>query len=68
MKLGETAVRMNRLMGGGFTSKRLCYAPPPPEQIEELRAHYGAAIYPTVQAPARVPKSLKHAVAALPVR
>ena len=51
VKLGETAVKMNRLMGGGFTSKRLCYAPPPPDQIEELRAHYGEAIYPTVQPP-----------------
>jgi allantoin racemase len=51
VKLGEMAVRLNRLMGGGFTSKRLCYAPPPPDQIEELRGHYGAGIYPTVTAP-----------------
>jgi hypothetical protein len=51
------AVRLNRLMGGGFTSKRLCYAPPPPDQIEELRAHYGAAIYPTVRPPEGASKS-----------
>ena len=57
VKLGEMAVRLNRLMGGGFTSKRLCYAPPPPDQIEELRAHYGAGIYPTVRAPEGASKS-----------
>ncbi len=27
------AVKMNRLMGGRFTSKRYAYAPPPPDQI-----------------------------------
>ena len=51
VKLGEMAARMNRLMGGRFTSKRCTYAPPPPDQIVEFRSHYGADIYPTVKAP-----------------
>jgi allantoin racemase len=50
IKMGETAVRMRRLMGGRFVSKRLAYAPPGVEQIREIRAHYGQ-VYPTVQAP-----------------
>ena len=51
VKLGEMAVKTNRLMGGRFTSKRCTYAPPPPDQIAEFRKHYGADIYPTVKAP-----------------
>jgi len=54
VKLGEMAVKLDRLMGGHFTSKRLCYAPPPGDQIAELRARYGEAIYPTVKASAGV--------------
>ena len=34
VKLGETAVKLNRMMGGRFTSKKCVYAPPPPDQIE----------------------------------
>ena len=49
VKLGEMAVKMDRLMGGSFLSKRLQYAPPPADQITELRKHYGAHIYPTVK-------------------
>jgi len=49
-KLGEMAVKTDRLMGGRFTSKRCSYAPPA-DQIAEFRRHYGADIYPTVQAP-----------------
>ncbi len=49
VKLGEMAVKMNRLMGGRFTSKRCTYAPPPADQIGEFRKHYGADIYPTVK-------------------
>ncbi|MEJ0016052.1 MAG: aspartate/glutamate racemase family protein [Acetobacteraceae bacterium] len=49
VKLGEMAVKTNRLMGGRFTSKRCTYAPPPPGQIAELRKYYGAEIYPTVK-------------------
>jgi len=49
--LGEAAVKLHRLMGGRFTSKRCTYAPPPADQIEEFRKHYGADIYPTVKAP-----------------
>jgi allantoin racemase len=49
VKLGEMAVKTNRLMGGRFTSKRCSYAPPPADQIGEFRKHYGADIYPTVK-------------------
>jgi allantoin racemase len=51
VKLGEMAAKMNRIMGGRFTSKRCSYAAPPAEQIVEFRKHYGADIYPTVKAP-----------------
>ena len=51
VKMGEMAVRQNRIMNGAFTSKRLQYAPPPADQIVELRRHYGEHIYPTVKAP-----------------
>ncbi len=51
VKLGEMAVKLNRIMGGRFTSKRCSYAAPPPDQIVEFRKHYGADIYPTVKAP-----------------
>ena len=51
VKLGEMAVKTNRLMGGRFTSKRCSYAPPPAGQIAEFRKHYGADVYPTVKEP-----------------
>jgi allantoin racemase len=51
VKLGEAAVKLNRIMDGRFTSKKCLYAPPPPDQIEAFRKHYGADIYPTVKAP-----------------
>ena len=51
VKMGEMAVKLDRIMGGTFTSKRLQYRPPGPEQIAEIRKYYGASIYPTVQAP-----------------
>ncbi len=50
IKMGEMAVKLDRIMGGTFTSKRLQYAPPTPDQIEEIREYYGAGIYPTVAA------------------
>src|ERR1044071_2875723 len=49
VKMGEMAVKLNRIMGGTFTSKRLMYAPPGPDQIAEIREYYGAHIYPTVK-------------------
>lgn len=49
VKMGETAAKLNRIMGGTFTSKRLQYAPPGPDQIDEIRKYYGA-VYPTVKA------------------
>ena len=51
VKLGETAVKLDRLMGGRFVSKKCVYAPPPPDQIETFRKYYGPDIYPTVKAP-----------------
>ena len=42
------AVKMNRIMGGRFTSKRLQYAPPGRDQIDEIRKYYGD-VYPTVK-------------------
>jgi allantoin racemase len=48
VKLAETAARLNRIMGGHFTSKFGRYAPPPPSQIAELRRFYGEGVYPTV--------------------
>jgi len=48
VKMGETAVKLNRIMGGTFTSKRLQYAPPGLDQIDEIRKYYGN-VYPTVK-------------------
>ena len=50
VKLAEAAVKMDRIMGGRFISKKCLYAPPPADQIETFRKHYGADIYPTVKA------------------
>ena len=57
VKMGETAVRMHRLMGGRFTSKLCSFAPPPSSQIDELRRHYGP-VYPTVKTGNNDPDSL----------
>ena len=48
VKTGEMAVRLSRVMGGRFASRTLSYAPPPPNQIAELRKYYGQGIYPGV--------------------
>lgn len=53
VKMGEMAVKLNRIMGGSFTSKRLQYAPPSPDQIDELRKYYGD-VYPTVESPGQM--------------
>ncbi|MBI2293479.1 MAG: hypothetical protein HYU73_24755, partial [Betaproteobacteria bacterium] len=42
------AVKLDRIMGGKFTSKRLAYAPPGRDQIDEIRKYYGD-VYPTVK-------------------
>jgi len=49
VKMGEMAVRLSRVMGGRFASRTLSYAPPPPNQIAELRKYYGEGIYPDVK-------------------
>jgi allantoin racemase len=48
LKAGETAVKLNRLMGGRFVSRRGAYARPPPDQLAELRRAYGP-IFPKLQ-------------------
>jgi allantoin racemase len=47
VKTAEATVRMNRLMGGRFVSRRATYAQPTPDQIDELRRFYGD-IFPRV--------------------
>ena len=47
VKTAEAVVKLNRIMGGGFLSKRLYYAPPTPDQIDEIRKYYGN-VYPSV--------------------
>ena len=49
LKMAETAVRLRRLTGGHWTSRRAMYAQPPAAQIDELRRFYGD-IYPVVRA------------------
>jgi allantoin racemase len=45
IKMGEMAVGMRRLTGS-FTSKRLMYAPPSGNLLEDVRAAYGQQVYP----------------------
>jgi allantoin racemase len=45
---GQAAVKLSRLMGGRFASRRGAYAQPPSEQIAELRRYYGP-VYPAVK-------------------
>src|SRR5262245_40477508 len=47
VKTAEAIVKLNRIMGGRFTSKRLHYAPPGTDQIDEIRKYYGD-VYPSV--------------------
>jgi allantoin racemase len=50
IKIGETAVKLRRLMGGHWTSRRAMFAQPPLGQIDELRRFYGD-VYPGLKAP-----------------
>src|SRR6185295_6838954 len=45
VKTAEAVVKLNRIMGGRFTSKRLYYAPPTADQIAGIRKYYGD-VYP----------------------
>jgi allantoin racemase len=45
VKVAELAVGMRRLTGS-FTSKHLVYAPPKGKLLEDVRAAYGAHVYP----------------------
>ena len=49
VKAGEMAVELSRVMGGRFASRVRTYAPPPADQIEELRQLYNPGIYPGVR-------------------
>ena len=49
VKSGEMAVGLAGVMGGRFASRIGAYAPPPPDQIDELRKFYGSGIYPGVR-------------------
>jgi allantoin racemase len=48
VQAGQAAVKLARLMGGRFASRRGAYAQPPAAQIEELRRYYGP-VYPAVK-------------------
>jgi allantoin racemase len=48
VKMAEAAVKLDKIMGGRFTSKRLSYAPPSPKQVKEFRKYYGH-VYPAVK-------------------
>jgi allantoin racemase len=50
VQAGQAAVKLSRIMGGRYASRRGAYAQPPAGQIEELRRYYGP-VYPAVQAP-----------------
>jgi allantoin racemase len=50
VKMAEAAVKMRKLFGGSWTSRRAMYAAPPPEQIDEMRSYYGP-VYPWVRKP-----------------
>ena len=45
VKMAELAVNMRKLTGH-FTSKRLTYAPPAGALLDDIRAAYGADVYP----------------------
>lgn len=46
IKMGEVAVKLRRISGGRFKSKRLSYAPPTGDFLERIRNFYGPDIYP----------------------
>lgn len=48
LKSAEAVVRLNRMMGGRFHSKRLSYAPPNGDQIDEIRKYYGDSVFPGI--------------------
>ncbi|OZI37111.1 hypothetical protein CAL29_01385 [Bordetella genomosp. 10] len=41
IKIAESAVKLKKIMGGQWTSRRAHYAQPPLDQLEELRGAYG---------------------------
>lgn len=49
LKMGEMAVKLKKLRGGTWTSRKSMYAQPPVNQIDELRSYYGP-VYPGLKA------------------
>ena len=45
VKMGEMAVKLKKLRGGSWTSRKSMYAQPPLGQLDELRSYYGP-VYP----------------------
>jgi allantoin racemase len=50
VQAGQAAVKLSRLMGGRYASRRGAYAQPPASQIAELRSYYGP-VYPSIAEP-----------------
>lgn len=48
VKMAETAVKLQKI-SGNFVSKRLNYAPPRGAMLKEIRAVYGAHVYPGIE-------------------
>lgn len=48
IKSTEAAVKMNKLMGGHFTSRAGLYQRPDPKLIAEIRKYYGEGVYPGI--------------------
>jgi allantoin racemase len=46
IKMGEVAVKLRKISGGRFKSKRLSYAPPTGDFLQKVRAFYGPDVYP----------------------
>lgn len=46
IKMGEVAVKLRRISGGRFKSRRLSYAPPTGAFLEKIRTFYGPDMYP----------------------
>jgi len=46
VKMGEVAVKLRRISGGRFKSRRLSYAPPTGDFLKKIRDFYGPDVYP----------------------
>ena len=46
IKMGETAVKLKKISGNRFKSKRSGYAPPTGDFLKRIRDYYGPDVYP----------------------